>query len=82
MPFEDDQVRSLVADDLVAQLRGQVERKPRDAHQPALGVAAAQRALEALTNGERQTFGETRCLPCALAEGEDGSAGLEKVLLS
>ncbi len=81
MALEDHEVRGLVADDLVAQRRGQIECESRDTHQPALGVTAAERTHEAMTDDELQAFGKTRRVPCALTEGYNRSAGLEKVLL-
>jgi hypothetical protein len=80
--LEDHEMCGLVADDLVAKLRGQIECESRDAHQPALGVTAAERALQAMTDDELQAFGKIRRVPCALTEYEDRSAGLEKVLLA
>ncbi len=47
MPLEDHEVRGLVADDLVTQLRGKIEHEGCNPHQAARGITAAERTHEA-----------------------------------
>ena len=55
----------------VAQLRGEIEHEARDPHQAALGVAAAERALEALADDEGEARREARLVP-HLGAARDG----------
>jgi hypothetical protein len=63
VPLEDHQVCGFVTYDLIAQLHRQIQREARDPHQTALGVTAAERALQALPNDDREPRGQARFVP-------------------
>jgi hypothetical protein len=81
VPLEDHEMRNLVADDFVSQFHGEIEHEARNAHQAALGVAATERAFEALTYFEGEALGETRLVPNGSAAGNRSSAGFKELPL-
>ena len=79
--FEDQEVRELVADDFVAQLRGEIEHEPRDPHEAALGVAAPERAMEPGADYKGEARREARLIPGLGATRDGSGAGFEDLML-